>query len=116
MERVGNGTVIAGTTNSVTLGDGSVAENVLPATGTSARWAMEVPAPVSCHTCALGPGVNPAMPTSTEAAGLPASCLLITMTVSAPSEARRAAKAATVSGSGATAETLVSPNVDFAPS
>jgi hypothetical protein len=77
---------------------------------------MDVPAPASCQTCAADPGLKPAMATLTAAAGLPASCLLITMTVRAPSEDRVAAKAATVSASGALASTLVSPKVDLAPS
>ena len=40
----------------------------------------------------------------------------MTITVSAPSVERWAAKAATVSGFGAVADTLVSPNVDRLPS
>jgi len=42
--------------------------------------------------------------------------LLITMIVKAPSDERAAANADTASAFGATAETLVSPNVDLFPS
>ena len=44
------------------------------------------------------------------------NCLLITMTVKAPSDDRTLANADTVSGFGTDADTLVSPNVDLLPS
>src|SRR5262245_1837806 len=103
MDSDGSGAAATGITDRVTLGDGSVAESTLPTRGTLPRGVMEVPAPATWKPCALGPGVKPAMFTLTWAEAPPARFLLITITVSAPSEARVAAKAATVSGSGALA-------------
>ena len=102
----------AGTTTTVMLCGGRVSAMLLPDTGTSASWVMTLAA-VSCQTWAVGPAANPAR--STVVGVLPASTLLMTMTVRAPSPARRAAKAATSSGSGTVAETLVSPKAAPAP-
>ena len=71
-------------------------------------------AEVSCQTCAVPRGGKLAR--LTVAGVLPDRSLLITITVSAPSAVRCAAKAETASGFGAVAATLVSPNVDLLPS
>jgi hypothetical protein len=71
-------------------------------------------AAVSCHTCAAPLVEKFAMFTLTEA--LLERFLLMIMTVNAPSLVRTAANEERLSGSGATAEMLVSPNVDLLPS
>jgi len=101
------------TTNSVMLCAGSVATKLVPVMLTSALWVMALVA-VSCHTWVVPRCANEEMLTVVVTAV--DSCLLITMIVKAPSDERAAANADTASAFGATAETLVSPNVDLFPS
>src|SRR5262245_36293188 len=102
-----------GTTNSVTLCGGSVAVSWPCTIDTSASRVMRLPA-LSCQACAVAAGVKFA--SDTVVAVVAVSDLTITSTVSAPSLERCAAKAATVSGFGPVAATLVSPNVECVPS
>ena len=92
---------------------GKELEIELPERATLLRWLITF-AEVSCHTSALLPGRKLARLIVAEIGA--ASCLLITMTVIAPSLERIAAKVETLSGLGPEAETLVSPKVDLAPS
>ena len=95
---------VRGITNNVMLCAGSVVLSAwAPETGTSASRAM-VLAAVTCQASAVVPCAWFAMVIVVAAAAV---VLLIRMTVSAPSPARSAAKAATVSGFGAAAATLV---------
>src|SRR6188472_1967620 len=71
-------------------------------------------AEVSCHACAPPAAAKFARFTVTGVE--PDNTLLMTMTVIAPSDARVAANADRLSGFGALAETLVSPNADLLPS
>ena len=71
---------------------------------------------VSWITCAVVPATKFAKFKFKVSSVLPERTLLITMTVSAPSDARNAANAERLSGAGAIAETLVSPNADPLPS
>src|SRR5579864_6232106 len=105
--------MLAGTTNSVMLCCGSVAAMAPLEIRTSASFCMELDA-VSCQTCADDPAAN--WLRLRETGVEPLRYLLTTMTVNAPSLDRTAANAATLSGSGTVADTLVSPNADFAPS
>jgi len=92
---------------------GTVAEKPPAPTATSARREIEFEE-VSCHTWAAAPGAKPEILTVTGV--LPESTLLTTITVSAPSDDRSAAKADRLSGFGTVAETLGSPNEDLFPS
>src|SRR5207248_5251520 len=103
----------AGTTSSVMLCGGSVTASAEPATATSGRRAI-VLAAVSCQARAAPPETKLAM--LITAGVLPDDDLLTTMTVSAPSDDRNAANAATASGLGAVAATLVSPKAERLPS
>jgi hypothetical protein len=70
--------------------------------------------PLSCHRCAGPLAAKFARLTVTVR---PGASLLMTMTVRAPSVVRRAAKTDSVSSLVLlVADTLTSPNVDFAPS
>ena len=107
-------TVPAGITNSVMLCEGTVVVMVLLATATSARRAMDVcDAELICQACAVPVVAKFARLTVT---GVLPCCLLITITVSAPSELRIEANAERLSGFAVAAETLVSPKVEFLPS
>jgi hypothetical protein len=86
---------------------------LFPLKVTSARGAI-VFAEVNCHTLALEPWAKLAR--LIVVGVLLVRYLLITITVSAPSDERRAAKAERLSGFGTVACTLVSPNVDLLPS
>ena len=101
------------TTKSVTDWGGRETEIAPVAVPTSATRVMAFDE-VSCQRSAVPEGTKFA---SVIVAGVePESALLITITVSAPSAVRSAAKAETVSGVGAVARTLTSPKVDRAPS
>ena len=107
-------TVVAGSTKSVMLCAGTVVANALLPTATSASRVMAVCAvELICQACAAAPDEKLAKFTVT---GVLPCCLLITITVSAPSEARTAANVERLSGFATVAETLVSPKVEFLPS
>ena len=71
-------------------------------------------AEVSCHTWLVPAGRK--LVRLMVAIALAVSCLLITISVSAPSEVRVAPKVETVSGFGPLALILVSPKVELLPS
>ena len=88
--------------------------SVLLLTATLASCVIEVcAAELICQACAVAFAVKPAKFTVT---GVLPCCLLITITVSAPSVPRTAANAERLSGFATAAETLVSPNVELLPS
>src|SRR5260221_5151445 len=94
-----------GTTNSVTLWPGNVTARVERSIASSARCVIALVA-VSCQTSAGPLGAKFArFRLTVDAAG----SLLIAMIVNEPSAVRCAANTASVSGSGAAAETLTSP-------
>src|SRR5688572_19763884 len=103
----------AGTTKRVMLRAGTDVEKLLPPNVTLARRLMELAA-VNCHGSAR-PALEK-LARFTVTGVLPERYFERTMMVSAPSEERWAPKAATLSGLGPVAETLVSPNVDLLPS
>src|SRR6185369_16509039 len=103
----------AGITNSVTLCAGTLVVNDVPEKLASERCAIAF-ADVSCHACATPRCAKFERLTVTGVD--PESTLLTTMTVSAPSEARTAANAESVSGFGTEAEQLVSPKAERLPS
>ena len=103
----------AGITKSVTVCAGSVAARLPPETATSARRVIAFDAS-SCQAWAADPAAK--LERFSTRAALPVRRLCTTMTVSAPSSERNAAKAESVSGSGAVARTLTSPKADLAPS
>src|ERR1017187_7610860 len=109
----GEGGAPAGRTNSVMLWAGTVSIKVLPVRPTSLRRLMEL-AEVSCHTWAVPAPKKLVRLRATIAVAL--NCLLMTITVSAPSEDRSAAKAETMSGFGSEVLTLLSPKADLLPS
>src|ERR1051326_4006896 len=109
----GGWTAPGGATKRVMLCAGRVVEIVLAETETLLRCVI-VLAEVSCHTCALL-AARKFERTMFGDIGV-RSCLLITMTVRAPSVERIAANVEMLSGFGPVADTLVSPKVDFAPS
>jgi hypothetical protein len=71
-------------------------------------------AAVSCQICAVPRCAN--VESAIVAVEPADNCLLMTMTVRAPSADRSAAKADTTSGLAVVAATLVSPNADLLPS
>src|SRR4051812_18767447 len=99
----------AGRTKRVTLCAGTEVVNDVPEKLASARCAIAF-ADVNCHAWAMPRCATPErlIVTGVE----PLSALLMTITVSAPSAVRTAAKAESVSGFGTVAATLVSPKVD----
>ena len=93
---------------------GTIVLSMLPDTVTSLRRLM-VLVDVSCQTWAV-PAITK-FARFTVSAELVCNCLLITITVNAPSEERMAAKEETRSTFVETpSETLVSPKVDLLPS
>src|SRR5258708_3823139 len=82
---------------------GTILLNELPVKLRSLRWVMAFE-DVSCHRCATPEG-RKFVRLIVLVAGV-ASCLLITINVSAPSDDRKAAKAATLSGFKPDADTL----------
>ena len=79
----------AGITNNVMLCAGTVVEIALPETGTAAAWVMLVCAAEEiCHTSAADPLAKFAR---LRVTGVAPACLLITITVKAPSDERTAA-------------------------
>src|SRR5688572_15247710 len=111
-ENVGDAAVPAGTTKSVMLRAGRVAEKLVPPKLMLERRLIAF-ADVSCQGSARPALVKPARLTVTGV--VPDRYFERTMMVRALSDDRWAAKAATVSGFGPVAETLVSPNVDLFP-
>jgi hypothetical protein len=104
----------AGITKSVTLCAGTLATKPEPDTVTSASRVIAFDA-VSCHACAGDPAEKFARFTVTGVE--PESTFEITITVSAPSVDRSAAKTDTLSGFAVEiARTLVSPNPERLPS
>src|SRR5262245_60328164 len=103
----------AGTTKSVMLCGGTVLLTLLPVKLKSLRCVIALDE-VSCQRCATP--LERKLVRLMVADALAVSCLLISMTVSAPSLERAAAKQATLSGFGTVAETLVSPKPDLLPS
>src|ERR1022692_2764668 len=101
-------------TNSVMLCEGSVAEIALLEIATLPVWLIAVcDADEICQASAVP--VFPKLARLMVTLVLPV-CLLTTITVSAPSEARTAANDERESGFDTPAETLVSPKVDSLPS
>src|ERR1035438_3172072 len=95
------------------LCEGTVSLRMLFVNDTSARWVM-ILADVSCQRCAEPVALKLATLALTGVALL--RSLLMTMSVSAPSEVRTALNAERLSGFGTDVRTLVSPNVDLLPS
>ncbi len=84
-----------------------------PVTATSPSRVIAL-AEVSCQACAALPAAK-LLSVMENGAATP-TCLLMTMTVRAPSEERTAANDETRSGFGTASETLTSPKPDFCPS
>src|ERR1039458_4547165 len=105
--------IAAGSTKSVMLCAGTVLLKPLSGKLRSPSRLMAL-ADVNCQTWAV-PFARKLL-SVTDAVALDVSCLLMTISVSAPSEERTAANVATLSGFGPVAETLVSPKVDLLPS
>ncbi len=104
----------AGTTKSVMLCDGTVVEIAVLVTLRSLKCAIEVcEAELICQTWAVPDVEKFARLTVT---GVLPCCLLITITVKAPSDVLTEAKAERLSGLVTLAATLVSPKVDLLPS
>src|ERR1035438_4043487 len=96
------------------LCEGTVVEMALLEMGTLPNWVMaDWVAEEIWYACAV-PLVGKFA--RLMATGVLPCCLLITMTVSAPSEERTAAKDESLSGFATVTETLVSPNVESLPS
>ena len=111
MVRTGGGaTILGGTTNKVMLWFGTVALSVFTARLTSLNRVMAL-AEVSCHTWAESPAEK--FVRFIVSAALNVNCLLMTITVKAPSDERTAANSDTSSGFGPPAKTLMSPKVDL---
>ena len=104
----------AGITSSVMLWDGTVVETELFDTFTSAKWVIDVwDAELICQACAV-PEVEKFARLSVT--GVLPCCLLINITVNAPSDWRSDANADRLSGLATFASTLVSPKVESFPS
>src|SRR4051794_21205695 len=108
-----DGAETPGMTRSVMLCAGSESDSEELATATSARCAMAF-VEVSCQRCADAPAVKFAR--FTVVVVEPLSTFATSISVSALSEERMAANAATSSGFGTPAATLTSPNFECAPS
>src|SRR3954467_15382731 len=93
---------------------GRLTPSVEPDKATSATRVIAFVA-VSCQACA-GPAPRTKLAMVICAGAVTDAALLIAMIVRAPSRDRTAANAATLSGSGAAAVTLVSPKLEPLPS